>query len=55
MIDDEVIYSRYRHDFREHNGVYIDGGRDYTRYGGKRIDEAIPVKLKVNKDKLEII
>lgn len=31
--DGEVIYSRYRHDFRESKdgSVYIDGGRDYTK------------------------
>ena len=30
--DDEVIYSRYRHDYRVgKSGVMIDGGRDYTR------------------------
>jgi len=29
----DVIYSRYRHDFRESDdgSVWIDGGRDYTR------------------------
>lgn len=31
--DGEVIYSRYRHDFRtsKDGSVYIDGGRDYTK------------------------
>lgn len=29
--DGEVIVSRYRHDFVERNGCFIDGGRDYTR------------------------
>lgn len=30
----EVIFSRYRHDFRESQdkSVFIDGGRDYTKY-----------------------
>jgi hypothetical protein len=29
----EIIYSRYRHDFRtsKDKSVYIDGGRDYTK------------------------
>ena len=48
---DDVIYSRYRHDFREHNGYMVDGGRDYFR----RSADGIPVKLCVNKDKLEIV
>jgi hypothetical protein len=54
-IDDEVIYSRYRHDFREHNGVFVDGGRDYTKYGGERINEAKIVQLKVINDHVELI
>jgi hypothetical protein len=31
--DGEIIYSRYRHDYRVSNdqSVFIDGGRDYTR------------------------
>ena len=33
----EIIYSRYRHDYRvsSDKSVWIDGGRDYTRYSGK--------------------
>lgn len=54
MIDDEIVYSRYRHDFREHRGVFVDGGRDYTRYGGERISEAKVVTLKVVDDHLEV-
>lgn len=30
----EVIFSRYRHNFVEREGVFIDGGRDYVRVGG---------------------
>lgn len=30
----EVLYSRYRHDYRESEGVMIDGGRDYVRRSG---------------------
>lgn len=31
----EIIYSRYRHDYRgsSDGSVWIDGGRDYDRYG----------------------
>lgn len=51
QIGDDVIYSRYRHDYREHNGGMVDGGRDYFRHNtnGKS------VKLKVVKDHLEIV
>lgn len=28
---DEVLVSRYRHDYREKGNVMIDGGRDYVR------------------------
>lgn len=33
--DGEVVVSRYRHDYIEHGAFMIDGGRDYTRLGGK--------------------
>jgi len=55
LIDDEVIYSRYRHDFREHNGVFIDGGRDYLRCGGARIGDTLSVKIHVVNDHLEVL
>ena len=34
--DGEVIFSRYRHDFvtSYDDSVWIDGGRDYCRFGG---------------------
>lgn len=32
--DGVVYYSRYRHDFRNIPGGFIDGGRDYLRLGG---------------------
>ena len=51
QVGDDIIYSRYRHDYREHNGAMVDGGRDYFRRGG---DVGKPVMLRVNKDKLEI-
>ena len=44
----EVIYSRYRHDFREgKNGAFVDGGRDYFRYGGDKFDDYNVVKFKI--------
>lgn len=51
--DGTVIYSRYRHDYvTSKNGeLFIDGGRDYTRFsdGHHRL-----VKLLIDKDKLVI-
>ena len=48
----EVIYSRYRHDMRESEdkSVWIDGGRDYTRYNGS----ATLVDLNIHEGILEI-
>lgn len=52
---DEVYYSRYCHDFRQFtNGLFVDGGRDYTRYGGP-VDQCKLVKIRVNKDQLEVV
>jgi hypothetical protein len=30
--DGEIYFSRYRHDYREIPGGFVDGGRDYMRY-----------------------
>lgn len=52
----EVEYSRYRHDFREvKNGAFVDGGRDYFKYGGDSFSDYNVVKFKVVGDHLEII
>lgn len=52
----EVVYSRYRHDYRvSKNGAFVDGGRDYFRYGGDPFDDYNLVKFKVVADRLEII
>ena len=51
-----VEYSRYRHDYREvKNGAYVDGGRDYFKYGGDNFDDYNIVKFKVVEDRLEFI
>lgn len=48
---DEVIYSRYRHDYRVgKTGVFIDGGRDYVRSSGGRM-----VEMVINEGKLQVI
>lgn len=46
---DEIIYSRYRHDFRGSSDgrVFVDGGRDYLRFGGEGMDEAKRVRLQI--------
>ena len=52
----EVVYSRYRHDYRAgKNGAFVDGGRDYFRYGGDNFNDYNIVKFKVVEDRLEII
>ena len=56
LFNGEVFYSRYCHDFRQYsNGLFVDGGRDYTRYGGSVLSECKRVKIRVNKDKLEVV
>lgn len=54
LIDNDVVYSRHRHDYRCHNGIFVDGGRDYLRWGGERYNDARIVKITINKDKLEV-
>jgi hypothetical protein len=51
-VGDDVLYSRYRHDFRSSGDAFVDGGRDYFRFSGPQ--ENI-VNFKVSKDKLEIV
>ncbi len=53
--NNEVIYSRYRHDYRlsSDKTVFIDGGRDYLRSGMYETDRF--VNMKVIKDRLEIV
>ena len=54
-VGEEIIFSRYGHDYYEHNGMFVDGGRDYMRYGGNiDFDKVKFVTLKVEKDKLVI-
>lgn len=57
QIDEDVYYSRYRHDFRDcKKGISIDGGRDYTRLVGNVLTGSHKnVKITVVKDKLEVI
>lgn len=45
----DVIYSRYRHDYRgsPDGSVFVDGGREYTRWGGKVLNVKRLVKINV--------
>lgn len=52
----QVYYSSTTHDFREYpNGVFVDGGRDYIRYGGTNLSKCKVVTISVVKDKLEVL
>jgi hypothetical protein len=47
----EWIWSRHRHDFRpcKCGRVFVDGGRDYTRYGFLKDGEAKVGSIKVSR------
>jgi hypothetical protein len=61
--DGEVIVSGYRHDYRRSKDgtVFIDGGRDYTRYGRIGVNSDVDsvrtklVRVKVVEDNLEVV
>jgi hypothetical protein len=55
QVEDNIYYSRYRHDYRSYGNFFVDGGRDYIRYGGEPFGIISEVSLCVNKDKLEIV
>lgn len=52
QVGEDIIYSRYRHDYREHKGAMVDGGRDYFK---RSSDRGTPVKLHVVGDHLEVM
>lgn len=55
-VEGTVTYSRYRHDYRDAgNGAFVDGGRDYLRYGGDQFDDYNIVDFIVSDGKLEFI
>lgn len=45
--DGDLVHSRYRHDYFDHRGAVVDGGRDYFRSSGSPPDGARLVKFKV--------
>jgi len=59
MIDGTILYSRHRHDYREHviedKSFFVDGGRDYTRCGGDFSLVKRSIKVQIVEDKLEIV
>lgn len=52
----DTIYSRARHDFRNCTccGIFIDGGFDYMKCGGKLIKQAKVIKLQIEATKKEL-
>jgi hypothetical protein len=54
LVDDVVIYSKYRYDFFEYHGVFVDGGRDYLRFGADDLSRAKRVKMRVVGPNVEI-
>lgn len=53
QVGENVIYSRYRHDYREYKDVAVDGGRDYLKVVGNIHHPH--VKIKVVEDHLEVM
>lgn len=54
LVDGEVHYSRYRHDFRTVGSYSIDGGRDYLKFGYTEEPPEI-IKFMVEKDQLKVL
>lgn len=56
LYNGEVYFSRYHHDFRQFNdGLFVDGGRNYTRFGGVELNDCKIVRIRVNKNRLEVV
>lgn len=51
--ENEILYSRYRHDYKTYEDYMVDGGRDYMRF--RPSASAKVVKLQIVKDQLEIV
>jgi len=52
IVEDEVIYSRYRWDYRSKKNTFVDGGREYFRTDAP-LENC--VNFKIVKDHLEIV
>lgn len=52
-LDNEIIYSRYRHDYRlsTDGNVMVDGGRDYLKTNGR----GRQVRLKIVDDEVKVL
>jgi hypothetical protein len=61
--DGEIVVSGYRHDYRRSKDgtVFIDGGRDYTKYGRNSVDPDVGdirtplVQVKVVENNLVVV
>lgn len=51
---DGILYSRSRHDYREKDGYFIDGGRDYTRYGFPESGPKLPISFKIKDGEINV-
>lgn len=49
ILDEEgnLMYSAFQHDFQKFSddGVFVDGGREYTRIGGKEMPTVVKFKI----------
>ena len=52
----DVIYSRARHDMRfcSCKAIFIDGGFDYVRMGGKALEEMAIEEIEVNASRQDL-
>jgi len=56
LVGNDIMYSTYTHDFWKHNGIFVDGGRDYVRYGGSiDLSKVRPINLQIVKNKIEVL
>lgn len=53
--NNELIYSRNRHDFVVHEGDMIDGGDSYSRFSFGKNNGSYITTFKIEKDKIVII
>lgn len=49
----DLMISRYRHDYWTHGACFIDGGRDYLRYGGSDMSNLEQVQLNLHTKEFE--
>lgn len=53
---EHFYYSRFRHDFYSFpGGGFVDGGRDYTRFGGLDISKFQIARCQIVKDEIKVL